>query len=162
MDSSKVIYRKATIYDIFAITKMWQHLMKGVYSQVKNLEKIPSDSKEPERFIFALANAVYSPDWILTVAVEGKKICGFVMGQVHPYDYTGSKFGTCHFIYVDPECRNGAIGKVLLDSYIKNCIDLGAVSGGFRGVYNEKAIKKWRKRGYEPEFIIYRRVKHAN
>jgi len=106
------------------------------------------------KFVF---NTYKNPDYLYLLAVEGKKIRGFLTAMPL-FTLEGEKVGIVNHIYVFPQYRYKNIGKQLIELAISWGKNRGFDKAWIYDKYDKKTwLRKRKLLKFEPKFIVLER-----
>ena len=154
MDESRIVYRRATVWDAPAIADMWELEME----EMQMLGRY-CDAVEKEKFFVSLVTRIKTPDVnIVYVAEKDKKLISFILGYIYRNNYGSSDLiGFCEHRYVYPEYRKTKVATKLLAILKDMGIRMGAEQFEFVVPYREGLVKVYKRMGYNPVQIIFRK-----
>ena len=160
MDESRIVYRRATVWDAYAIADMWELEMNEMKMSGRHC-----DSIEKEKFLIGTLiriNDKTGTKFVL-VAEHNKRIISFITGGVTLKEFGTSKvIGYCEHRYTYTKYRSKGVSSKLLNHLIDILIKQKAKELEFITKYDERLVKIYKKMGYEPYSIHYRKeVNHG-
>lgn len=151
----KIITRNATVWDAQEIANMWEAEMK----EICRFGRYCND-EEKERYFVSIVRRIKTPatNRVLVLENEYKTLVGFGAGHVGQIDY-GYKgiIGSFENVYIKPEYRRGNLFKEFIEEFIIWAKALGAKQVQFTTNNDEKLIKFYKRQGYTPSEIVFRK-----
>ena len=140
--------RKAELWDAERITELWGKMMEEIEG---------GDWTANESFFVSCIYKIKNADYLTLVVEEDDYIIGFLQGYITNVEYKTELKGFCDNLYIEPEYRKKGIAHALVEESTEWGYRRGVSTIDFITVYDDRVIKAWKRKGFIPYKVIYRR-----